>query len=222
MTKVWGPMGWMTLHSISVAYPDNPSEADKTILNSFMDSFGATITCINCRQHFATMFTGYKNSVPTWANSKQDLFFAICRLHNTVNKRLDKPIPKTVAECIAFLKTATTYTGQTEFRNKYIEYLQRDWTRFGRGTTYQLVAFNAIKNMQKINETYWNPREISYSNVNISESDILTYPNQPVKQKIIFSKPILRNVTFPIQPKPIPQKTVFSKPTVRNVTWPPR
>jgi len=196
MTKVWGPMGWMTIHSISVAYPDAPTENDKKMLNEFMDSFSATITCINCRQHFENMFAKYKQSVPSWANSKQDLFLAICRLHNTVNKRLDKPTPKTVAECIASLKIATSYTNQSEFRKRYIEYLQRDWSTFGRGTSYQAIAFNAIRNMEKINETYWNHREIHYSNVNFPEADVLTYPNQTVEQKIVFHRPNLRNVRW--------------------------
>ena len=220
MTKVWGPMGWMTLHSISVAYPDDPSDSDKAILNNFMDSFGLTITCINCRQHFGTMFAAYKKNVSSWANSKQDLFLAICRLHNTVNKRLDKPIPKTVAECIETLKTATTYTSQSEFRNKYIEYLQKDWNKPGRGVNYQFIAFNAIKNMQKINETYWNSREVSYSNVNLTEADVITYQKQPTAQRVVFSKPIVRNVTNPTQPTT--QKIVFSKPNIRNVIWPPQ
>lgn len=189
-------MGWMTLHSISIAYPDEPTESDKALLNEFMSSFAATITCIHCRQHFGSMFTGYKNSVPSWTNSKRDLFLAICRLHNTVNKRLDKPTPKTVAECIASLKNATTYTNQFEFRKKYIEYLQRDWSISGRGSSYQVVAQNAIKIMQRINESYWNLREVSYSNINIAEADVLTYPNQPKSQKIVFGKPNLRNVRW--------------------------
>ena len=196
MTKVWGPMGWMSLHSISVAYPDNPTQSDKSLLNEFMNSFAATITCIHCRQHFGSMFVGYKNSVPSWENSKQDLFIAICRLHNTVNNRLDKPIPKTVAECIASLKVATTYTNQFEFRKKYIEYLQKDWNIFGRGSSYQPVALNAIKVMQRINESYWNLREISYFSVNFTEAEVVTYPNQPVVQKVVFPKPNLRNVRW--------------------------
>jgi hypothetical protein len=186
----------MTLHSISVAYPDNPSESDKSILNKFMDSFTATITCINCRQHFGTMFVGYKRNVPTWANSKQDLFLAICRLHNTVNKRLDKPIPRTVGECIASLKNATAYTSQYEFREKYITYLQRDWNTFGRGSSYQLTAFNAIDNMRKINETYWNLKEVQYSKVKLTEGDVSTYQNQPIIEKVVFSKPTIRNIRW--------------------------
>jgi hypothetical protein len=196
MTKVWGPMGWMTLHSISAAYPDKPTESDKKTLSDFMNAFGETITCIHCRQHFGSMFAGYKQNVPSWSNSKQDLFLAICRLHNTVNKRLDKPIPKTISECIASLKNATSYTSQTEFRNKYIEYLQRDWSIFGRGSSYQIVAFNAVKIMHKINEEYWNKKEVAYSALQITEADVLTYPNQPVTQKIVFGKLNLRNVRW--------------------------
>ena len=115
-------MGWMTLHSISVAYPDDPSQQDKQILEQFMNAFGECITCVYCRNHFRTMFMDYKSKVPTWKNSKKDLFLAICRMHNAVNKRLDKPRPKTVAECIEFLKRATSYTSQREFRDKYCTY----------------------------------------------------------------------------------------------------
>lgn len=196
MTKVWGPMGWMTLHSISVAYPDNPSDSEKLLLNQFMNSFALTITCIHCRQHFGGMFTVYKSNVPTWANSKKDLFLAICRLHNTVNKRLDKPSPKTVRECIICLKHAVTYTSQFEFRKKYIEYLEKDWRIFGRGSSYQVIALNAIQTMKKINNEFWNLKESSYSDINFDEADVLTYQNQPISQKIVFPKMKIRNVIW--------------------------
>jgi len=42
-TKIWGPLGWMTLHSISAIYPEKPSFADMEILKKFMDFFAATI-----------------------------------------------------------------------------------------------------------------------------------------------------------------------------------
>jgi hypothetical protein len=197
MTKVWGPMGWMVLHSISVAYPDEPSQSEKMLLNEFMNAFANTITCINCRQHFGSIFAGYKRSVPTWANSKRDLFLAVCRLHNTVNKKIYKPTPKTVAECIASLKTATTYTNQFEFRKKYIEYLTKDWNTYGRATPYQSSALTSVKTMKKINEEYWNAKEVSYSNITFEEDDVLTYVNQPKNETIVFAPFKLRNVTWP-------------------------
>jgi len=188
MTAKWGPLGWMTLHSISVAYPDNPTDEDKRILNEFMNSFAATITCVHCRTHFSDMFNGYKHNIPSWANSKKDLFLAVCRMHNTVNKRLDKPTPKTVAECLETLQNATSYTSQHDFRKNYIEYLFRDWNIYGRGTHYLTIALQNTRNMQKINEEHWNAREVSYSSLKFEEADVLKYQNQPMTTKLVFSK----------------------------------
>lgn len=174
MTKVWGPMGWMTLHSISVCYPNSPTQDDKRILQEFMNAFGSSITCVICRNHFASMFRDYKAKVPTWLNSKKDLFIAICRMHNAVNKRLDKPQPKTVVECIESLKRATSYTSPSEFRSKYADYLLRDWGRqrnYGEG----LEGYRGAEIVKKINQEYWNKREVSYDDVSFEEDNVLEY-----------------------------------------------
>jgi hypothetical protein len=192
MTKIWGPMGWMTLHSISICYPDEPTQSDKQILEEFMNAFTSTISCPSCQQHFSTMFSGYKQSVPTWKNSKRDLFLAICRMHNTVNKRLNKPTPKTVEECLMFIKNATSYTSLFDFRKNYIEYLQKEWRReFG----YNL---HNVQKMKKINEEYWNSKETSISSITFHEEDVLTYPTQ---HKIV---PIRFKMTgFGFQPRKV-------------------
>lgn len=177
MTKVWGPMGWMTLHSISVCYPDEPTATDKQFLIDFMDAFCSTITCMTCRNHFSDLFNNYKKSVPSWNSSKKELFLAICRMHNSVNKRLDKPIPRTVEECLSFLKNATSYTNQSEFRKKYIEYLFRDWNIYGRGTSYFHLALSNAQKMKKINEEYWNTKDVSYDSIVWRDGDVINYPN---------------------------------------------
>ena len=33
--EVWGPHGWYFLHSITLAYPDNPTDDDKTYHKNF-------------------------------------------------------------------------------------------------------------------------------------------------------------------------------------------
>jgi Erv1 / Alr family len=190
MTAVWGPLGWMTLHSISVCYPEEPTLEDKSVLDEFMKSFAFTITCPSCNQHFSSMFIGYKHSVPSWNNSRRDLFLAICRMHNTVNKRLDKPCPKTVGECIDSLKNATSYTSPSDFRKKYIEYLKTQWR-----SNANLQIFSVDK-LRKINESYWNPRDVSYSDVSFPEEDVLTYENQPIQRKIIFPRMSFRNIKW--------------------------
>ena len=191
MTKVWGPVGWMTIHSISVCYPEEPTNHDKDILNEFMNAFASTITCPSCNQHFSSMFNGYKQSIPSWNNSRRDLFLAICRMHNTVNKRIDKPSPKTVQECIDSLKNATSYTSPTEFRKQYIEYLRSQW-RF-QPASIQLIN---VGKMKKINEEYWNNREVSYSDVSFPEDNVLTYDNQPIKQKVVIPRMSIRNIRW--------------------------
>jgi hypothetical protein len=191
MTAFWGPLGWMTLHSISVCYPEHPTLIDKKLLDEYMQAFGMTITCSICNDHFSKMFSGYKNSVPTWNDSKYDLFIAICRMHNTVNKRLNKPIPKTVGECLDVLQNATRYSPPSEFRKKYINYLDEQWKRF-------LGLKQKVDIMKKINDEFWNNREVAYGSVTFDRNtDTTTYPNQPIEKRLVFSKPRLQNIKWP-------------------------
>lgn len=190
MTSRWGPMGWMTLHSISVCYPVEPALIDKQLLNEFMQAFGMTITCSICNDHFSKMFKLYKDAVPTWNNSRYDLFIAICKMHNTVNKRLNKPIPKTVGESLDMLRTATKYSPPSEFRKNYIQYLAGQWRHF-------LGLKQRVDIMKKINEEYWSNRETGYDNLDFDlTADTTTYPNQPVEHKVVFPKMTLRNVKW--------------------------
>jgi hypothetical protein len=108
---------------------------------------------------------------------------------------LDKPTPSTVAECISTLKNATSYTSPSEFRKKYIEYLLRDWNS-NRYTSYYFYALSEAEKMRKINEEYWNIREVSYSDVTFEEDNVLYFSNQPVSTKIVFSKVSLKNVRW--------------------------
>ena len=190
MTSHWGPLGWMTLHSISVCYPVEPTIIDKQVLDQFMQAFGLTITCSICNEHFSKMFSSYKTGVPTWNNSRYDLFIAICKMHNTVNRRINKPIPKTVGECLDMLRIATTYSSPSEFRKKYIEYLFSQWNRdFGLRVTVEV--------MKKINEEYWSTRETGYDSLDFDlTADTTTYLNQPIEAKIVFPKMNIRNVKW--------------------------
>ena len=104
MSKYWGPLGWMTLHSISLNYPDNPLIEDKQILLRFMNNFTESITCPSCQSHFKTIFQSYIGLFPDWNASKHNLFIFIARAHNTVNKRLDKPLIRTVSDCLETLE----------------------------------------------------------------------------------------------------------------------
>ena len=191
-------MGWMTLHSVSVCYPEIPNDSDRKIMAEFIDSFAISITCVNCRDHFISLLNTYKNNVPSWLNSRRDLFLAVCRMHNNVNSRINKPIPKTIQECVTSLENATRYTNQHDFRSKYIEYLHNDWRKNGRMTTYYSIVVPALTKLKKINEEYLNQRELPFSVIPYTNDDVLNFPNQPQKEVIVFPKMSIKNFKWAI------------------------
>lgn len=172
-TKIWGPLGWMTLHSISAIYPEEPTQADKELVDQFMNAFRETIACPYCKTHFTTIFNKYKQFHPEWSSSRQSLFVFICRAHNTVNRRLDKPIYKTVLECIETLKNATTVKGSADYRKAYLDYLVSNWGRQTDGEGLMMMSF--VRKMIKINNEYFNPRNVPYSDLTLREDNVLEF-----------------------------------------------
>ena len=180
MTALWGPLGWMTLHSVSINYPDTPSQIEKQICTRFLEMFSETITCHVCKSHFVRMLQTYKVVHPEYLNSKQDFFLFTVRAHNTVNKRLDKPTVKSVAEALKTLQQATSQTSPAEYRQKYIEYLKRIWgTDIG---SNGLFMRQKIRELEKINADYWSLRETSYVQF-FYEADVLEYISEAGTKK---------------------------------------
>lgn len=171
MTSFWGPMGWITLHSISVNYPENPTADDKAIVKKYLNLFAETISCPSCKSHFTNMYKSYTMANPNWADSRFNLFLFIARAHNTVNKRLDKPRPSTVSESLSMLQLITQHKKPSEYRNSYLTYLTNNWTKEGGGEG--MIHTGYVREMRKINEQYWNLRETEFS-ITLPEADILT------------------------------------------------
>jgi len=171
MTAVWGPMGWITLHSISANYPEVASNEDRSIVKRFLELFTETISCPSCKGHFSNMYKSYTMQNPNWADSRNNLVLFTLRAHNTVNKRLDKPRPSTVFECLATLREITKTKKASDYRNSYLVYLGNNWVREGGGEG--MIQVGHVREMRKINEQYWNPRETNFS-ISVPEADILT------------------------------------------------
>lgn len=156
--RLWGPLGWMTLHSVSLIYPENPTDSDKITAKKFLEAFTNTITCSQCQSHFLTMKKFYEYQHPDFLNSRHNFAMFVFRAHNTVNKRLDKPVPATVAECLQTLKIATTQTSLPQFRLAYLEYIRKNWA--GDMTGDGMFSRGSVNEMIKINNEYWIPRDI--------------------------------------------------------------
>lgn len=184
MTAVWGPMGWMTLHSISLLYPDNPSQSDKQILHKFLDDFANSITCPHCEKHFKTMFENYRKLHPEWSSSKFQLFLFIVRAHNTVNKRLEKPLKKTVQECLDAFVQNTQYTSAVDFRRKYINYVAQRMAAEMSGDT--MIKVGQAQSMRRTNETYWNSKIQGELNFDMGANVLEFISDQPTSQQFMF------------------------------------
>ncbi len=154
MTSLWGPLGWMTLHSVSFLYPETPSETDKAILKRYMVLFRDTITCPHCYQHFKVIFENYTRAHPEWANSRFDFFLFVSRAHNTVNNRLNKPKPDSVSACIQRFKDNTQITSALVYRMKYLDYLTRNYGIELSGDS--MMKLTLVREMRKITNDYWN------------------------------------------------------------------
>jgi hypothetical protein len=202
MTSHWGPLGWMTLHSISCCYPEKPKQEDKLILNRFLEKFKDTISCPHCKTHFTRMHQKYTRYHPEWSNSRYDLFLFVCRAHNTVNKRLDKPKYSTVKECLEALKANTKNNSAANYRIAYISYLFKNWGSQQSGEGFMMLA--SAKELAKINNEYWTPRNVSFEDIHFPEADVLEYiPEDGVRTSASFPMVVpgnpLPNVGFKLR-----------------------
>jgi len=88
--SVWGKHGWIFLHSVTMAYPDNPSENDKQNYKSFFHLVSLVLPCNVCREHLKQ----YMNEIPIdkYLTCKKKLVEWLITIHNKTNQSLGKPI----------------------------------------------------------------------------------------------------------------------------------
>jgi hypothetical protein len=84
---VWGPIFWDAMHIASLAYPVQPSEADKAGARAFFESLAVVIPCPICRVHYAEKI----RESPINVDSKGELIYWVWDIHNQVNVMLKKP-----------------------------------------------------------------------------------------------------------------------------------
>lgn len=86
---IWGPHAWIFLHTITLAYPQNPTYVDKSNYKLFFNNLGSILPCDKCKIH-------YKENLQTFPltddilDSKDKLVKWLINIHNNVNKRNNK------------------------------------------------------------------------------------------------------------------------------------
>lgn len=160
MTSVWGPLGWMTIHSVSSCYPDNPTHAEIALMSSWLDMFQSTITCPSCREHFEELLAGYRQRFPNYLSSRTNFMLFVFRAHNSVNNRLNKPIYVTVHDCFEVLRNNVKSRPAREYRNAYLNHIRRHWRTLQ--DTSGMVSLKKIGEMTKIEADYFRTRDNNF------------------------------------------------------------
>jgi hypothetical protein len=88
---IWGPYLWKFMHYLTLAYPDNPTDADKDNLYNFFDSIKEVIPCEKCRYNFQVHLETTPLSEEILMDNVEVIKW-LFNLHNKVNASLEKPI----------------------------------------------------------------------------------------------------------------------------------
>jgi hypothetical protein len=86
---VWGACTWKTLHILAIGYPKNPTYEDVHAYKNFYENFWRVIPCYKCslnyRRHLKEL------PLDDFLATKEKLFEWTVKLHNLVNRELQKP-----------------------------------------------------------------------------------------------------------------------------------
>jgi hypothetical protein len=83
----WGPNAWKFLHTVTFAYPPNPSIDQQRAADSFFSSLAPLLPCSECQTHYTSELATH----PPDTRSGATLSAWLVDLHNRVNTRLGKP-----------------------------------------------------------------------------------------------------------------------------------
>ncbi|KAF2495260.1 mitochondrial FAD-linked sulfhydryl oxidase ERV1 [Lophium mytilinum] len=83
-----GRASWTLLHSITAAYPSNPSPAKQTETRDFLSLFSKLYPCHTCASDFQTWLKEGRNAPRV--SSREEFGRWMCEAHNAVNVKLGK------------------------------------------------------------------------------------------------------------------------------------
>jgi len=106
-------------------------------------------------------------------NSRKDFLLFTFRIHNAVNRRINKPIYPTVAACFEALQLNVKTRSAREYRIAYLEHIRRFWRTMQ--DVNGMLAAKRLNEMTKIEADYFRRRDNNFENV-IDEDTVLLHP----------------------------------------------
>ena len=162
----------MTLHSAASCFPDTPTPTEQQLMQSWLDMFQSTITCPSCREHFEIALKLYRSHYPSMVNSRRDFMLFTFRVHNSVNRRISKPVYPTVEACFEALRTNVKTRSAREYRSAYLSHITRYWRTMQ--DISGMIANKKLIEMRKIEAEYFQRRDNNFEK--IIDEDIVILP----------------------------------------------
>ncbi len=86
---IWGPPAWTFLHSITFAYPNNPTDVNKKNYAQFFNSLAPVLPCATCSYNYRQNLID--DPVENHLSNKKSLIKWLINVHNKVNIDNNKP-----------------------------------------------------------------------------------------------------------------------------------
>ncbi|KAK3845634.1 MAG: ERV/ALR sulfhydryl oxidase domain-containing protein [Linnemannia gamsii] len=84
--EILGRATWTFLHTMAAYYPDKPSPMEQTTMKSLLSSFSQFYPCGHCAEHLREEM----KADPPKVESRRELGWWMCGMHNKVNEMLGK------------------------------------------------------------------------------------------------------------------------------------
>ena len=83
--EIWGPHGWIFLHTITFNYPEKPTKEDKFYHKELFNNLKYTLPCKSCANHYSLNLVKYP--LEPALESRTKLINWLIDIHNEVNKK---------------------------------------------------------------------------------------------------------------------------------------
>ena len=103
-TRIWGPMLWFLLHTMSFNFPCQPTQQQRECYRNFYESVRYVLPCGACRDNLSANMKASGYDRERVYKNRQTLSSWVYRLHCSVNDMLHKPSP-------TFAEVQKTYEG---------------------------------------------------------------------------------------------------------------
>ena len=90
---IWGPHGWKFIHYVTLSYPQNPTEENKTNFKNFFTLLQHVLPCKICANHYAENLKKLPLTDEV-LSSRDSLVKCAIDIHNIVNESKNKPVMK--------------------------------------------------------------------------------------------------------------------------------